>query len=409
MHRCVKVQVGWVQGVQGCGDRCTLLLDLGAPFRCWKGRWCLWGGGMWGSTCSRAEKLLPTHPCPLRAALCPQEWRHSRPRTPTAPSPTASAALDNRAFIELCPRGSAGAPRSLLDPADGLDLARLRVGAPLPHVLVLARGAVALQEVLEAPVARVLRADPPATDREHRAALARGWRHRGAPAGQREGPGSCRSILGRAAGPGSCEPRVLTLRSGQGRSPRCCCPSPARAARGSRRSSLPVYPGNSPPQRASTCSARGPAAETGTALALPPCPWPALGSGGSWGGGTHGAGDGAEGAHPLHVVGVAAAPRLPARVLAALQHELLPLEAAVLEACPPAGAGGVRPPGVPTAPLPAGLCSLHPAAPRGGKRHWRPPSSTPPCCPWGPAAPWGGSAPGPPLTPRSRSCRSARC
>lgn len=65
------------------------------------------------------------------------------------------------------------------------------------------------------------------------------------------------------------------------------------------------------------------------------------------GGGTHGAGDGAEGAHPLHMVGIAAAPRLPARVLATLQHELLPLEAAVLEACPPAGAGGVRPPGCP--------------------------------------------------------------
>lgn len=65
--------------------------------------------------------------------------------------------------------------RSLLDPADGLDLARLRMGAPLSHVLVLAPTAVALQEVLEAPVPRVLGADPPMT--EQRAAAAQGWQH----------------------------------------------------------------------------------------------------------------------------------------------------------------------------------------------------------------------------------------
>lgn len=55
---------------------------------------------------------------------------------------------------------------------------------------------------------------------------------------------------------------------------------------------------------------------------------------------THSTGDGAEGAHPVHVVGVAATPRLPARILTTLQHELLPLEAAVLEAHPAAGTRG---------------------------------------------------------------------
>lgn len=69
------------------------------------------------------------------------------------------------------------------------------------------------------------------------------------------------------------------------------------------------------------------------------------------------------------MVGIAAAPRLPARVLATLQHELLPLEAAVLEACPPAGAGGVRPPGTPqrcpeeAAGLAKGTGGLHPPTP----------------------------------------------
>lgn len=46
--------------------------------------------------------------------------------------------------------------QSLLDPADGLHLARLCMGAPLPNVLVLAGMAVTLQEVLEAPVPGVL-------------------------------------------------------------------------------------------------------------------------------------------------------------------------------------------------------------------------------------------------------------
>lgn len=131
--------------------------------------------------------------------------------------------------------------------------------------------------------------------------------------------------------------------------------------------------------------------------------------GGSRGGGTHGAGDGAEGAHPFHVVGVAAAPRLPARVLAALQHELLPLEAAVLEACPPAGAGGVRPPphSQPGCARCAQRCPQEAA--RVAKGSVEASMLQPPCYPRGPAAPWGGSAPGPPLTPRSRSCRSGRC
>lgn len=148
---------------------------------------------------------------------------------------------------------------------------------------------------------------------------------------------------------------VLTRRSGRGRSPQRCCPSPGQAARGSRHSVPPACPGSSPARRASACCARGPATKRSMASAWLPClaPQPAAGGGlqgpaprwGAGGGGTHSAGDGAEGAHPLHVVGVAAAPRLPARVLATLQHKLLPLEATVLEACPPAGGGrGVRPP-----------------------------------------------------------------
>lgn len=64
--------------------------------------------------------------------------------------------------------------RSLLDPADGLHLARLRVGAPLPHVLVLAGAAVALQQVLEAAVPWVLRADPPGAE----GSASQGWGHR---------------------------------------------------------------------------------------------------------------------------------------------------------------------------------------------------------------------------------------
>lgn len=63
------------------------------------------------------------------------------------------------------------------------------------------------------------------------------------------------------------------------------------------------------------------------------------------------------------MIGIAAAPRLPARVLAALQHELLPLEATVLEAYPPAR-GGRRgeTPAAPTTPLTPGA---EPAAPHG--------------------------------------------
>lgn len=313
-------------------------------------------------------------PLPCRAALCPRERHHSRPRTPVTlipRSPAASAALDNRAFIELCGRRPAGqtvpgagapAPRSLLDPADGLDLARLRVGPPLADVLVLARGAVALQEVLEAPVPRVLRAHPPAAERS--AALARGRALRARPGSSRSIPRPCRC----PGGAGRLQAPVLTLRSGRGRNPRCCCPSPGRAARGSRRSSLPACPGSFPLQRASTCSVRDPAAETGTALALPP-PCVAGGLRGSRrGGGTHGAGDGAEGAHPLHAVSVAAAPRLPARVLASLQHELLPLEAAVLEACPPAGPGGVRPPRCPPPRSPPGCARRSQPCPREAAR-----------------------------------------
>lgn len=63
------------------------------------------------------------------------------------------------------------------------------------------------------------------------------------------------------------------------------------------------------------------------------------------------------------MVGVAAAPCLPARVLATLQHELLALEAAVLKACPPAGDGiGSETPAAPTAPL---TPRAEPTAPSG--------------------------------------------
>lgn len=173
---------------------------------------------MWGS-CRAPEPAAgqknSPHPCPCRAPLCPQEGHRCRPRIPTAPHPQVPAPPWTTepllSFVPAAPRdrrcprraasgAGAPAPRSLLDPADGLDLARLRVGPPLPHVLVLARGAVALQEVLEAPVPRVLRADPPAT--EQRAAVARGGRHRGALT-LGEGPGSCQSTLGPAACPGA--------------------------------------------------------------------------------------------------------------------------------------------------------------------------------------------------------------
>jgi hypothetical protein len=54
-------------------------------------------------------------------------------------------------------------------------------------------------------------------------------------------------------------------------------------------------------------------------------------------GGTHRAGHRPEGGEPVHGVGRVPAPGAAARVLTALQHELLALEAGVLEAQPPAG------------------------------------------------------------------------
>lgn len=51
---------------------------------------------------------------------------------------------------------------------------------------------------------------------------------------------------------------------------------------------------------------------------------------------THSGADGAERHHPLDVVGVVAAPGLPAGVVASLQDELLPAEARVLIAHPAA-------------------------------------------------------------------------
>ena len=49
---------------------------------------------------------------------------------------------------------------------------------------------------------------------------------------------------------------------------------------------------------------------------------------------THSRADGPEGHHPLDVVGVASAPRLPVRILSSLQHKLLSTEAGVLVSCP---------------------------------------------------------------------------
>lgn len=51
---------------------------------------------------------------------------------------------------------------------------------------------------------------------------------------------------------------------------------------------------------------------------------------------THSGADGAEGHQALDVVGVAAAPGIPARVLSPLQDELLPAEAGVLVTDPAA-------------------------------------------------------------------------
>lgn len=69
---------------------------------------------------------------------------------------------------------------------------------------------------------------------------------------------------------------------------------------------------------------------------------PTTGAQGSLGGGggrTHSAGHRPEGGEPLRGVGGAAAPGSPARVLAPLQHVLLPLETGVLKAHPPADRG----------------------------------------------------------------------
>lgn len=49
---------------------------------------------------------------------------------------------------------------------------------------------------------------------------------------------------------------------------------------------------------------------------------------------THSRADWPEGHESLDVVGIAAAPGLPARVIAPLQDELLPAEAGVFIACP---------------------------------------------------------------------------
>lgn len=49
---------------------------------------------------------------------------------------------------------------------------------------------------------------------------------------------------------------------------------------------------------------------------------------------TYSGADGAEGHHPFDVVGVAATPRVPVRILASLQHKLLSTEAGVLISCP---------------------------------------------------------------------------
>jgi len=64
----------------------------------------------------------------------------------------------------------------------------------------------------------------------------------------------------------------------------------------------------------------------------------------------HSRADGAEGHQALDVVGVAAAPGVPARVLSSLQDELLPAEAGVL-VTDPAAKTGQGLPGLPAAAL----------------------------------------------------------
>lgn len=137
-----------------------------------------WDVGVLQSPRTWPEKFASTSSLPLQSPALPLGVSSLPATHPHGPHPQLPAPpWTSEPLLSFVPAqgtdrargGGAPAPRSLLDPADGLDLARLRVGPPLPHVLVLARGAVALQEVLEAPVARVLRADPPAT--EQRAAV----------------------------------------------------------------------------------------------------------------------------------------------------------------------------------------------------------------------------------------------
>lgn len=89
--------------------------------------------------------------------------------------------------------------------------------------------------------------------------------------------------------------------------------------------------GSSCPARGNSCPAWG--------NSCPACASAAAGTGGCRqprSRGTHGRADGAEGHQALDVVGVAAAPGVPARVLSPLQDELLPAEAGVLVTDPAA-------------------------------------------------------------------------
>jgi len=236
-------------------------------------------------------------------------------------------------------------------------------------------------------------------------------------------------------GPGGLRgaPGVLTRRSGRGRSPRRCCPSPGPAARGSRRSAPRACPGSSPARRASACCARGPAAKRGTAsvrhgtarhgtarhgMTRPPgWRWAAGAGGGERGHSRRRRRGGRSTSSPRGRRCCRSMPpstgtrRAPARTAGPGSRSARSL---------PSCRGGRRgeTPAAPTTPLTAGAV---PAAPRGagavprrrqphgsgGKRQPLPSSSPLPA--WGPTALWGGSPLWPPLTPRSRSCRSGRC
>lgn len=250
---------------------------------------------------------------------------------PTYPSKCKHTMLDSGAFIELCHLHStvwgvpASAELAVTAGPCGWTAPGLSVhGSPTPERACTRRHGCHSPGGTGSPCTRgtVSRPTWPQTEQKEHVS---GWWH-------------CQRSQQSATSPAS----LLTRRSRRGRNPRHCHPSPARAARGSRRSAPPSCPGSSPARTAAAGCARAPAPRcTALARLRITVVGDSTGSGHVTAlGATHSTGDGAEGAHPVHVVGVAATPRLPARILTTLQHELLSLEAAVLEAHPAAGAKG---------------------------------------------------------------------